>query len=348
MQTLSRTLHTCVLAGFALASAACGLEDTPIDQEALAVHTTTMPASDGTQPATSTLTASAIENVIVVMMENQNASDIYGKATAPYLNQLMKDYAYATNFGDVLPDFFPSEPHYVWLEAGTNNFSDHAFLFDSDASSSNSTGSTAHLVNQLEKAGISWATYQEGIDSSTGACAISSSRSTQYAAKHNPFVFFRDVSGSPPSKTSARCVAHTRPLSQLSADLRAGRLPRYTLITPNLCHDMHGAPGCPSGSAVTQGDTWLKGVLPDLIAFASANKGVILLTWDEPEGTPTQPFLVIGPHLKRAGYASKVRYDMSSVLKSIQRIFGVTPLLGHAADTSTNDLGDFFAPGYFP
>ena len=101
------------------------------------------------------------------MMENQNASDIYGQATAPYLNQLMKAYAYATNFGDVLPDFLPSEPHYVWLEAGTNNFSDRLFLLDSDASSRNSTGSTAHLVNQLERAGISWATYQEGIDSST-------------------------------------------------------------------------------------------------------------------------------------------------------------------------------------
>ena len=46
--------------------------------------------------------------------------------------------------------------------------------------------------------------------------------------------------------------------------------------------------------------------------------------------------------------ASKLRYDLSSVLKSIQRIFAVTPLLGHAADPSTNDLSDFFAPGTFP
>ena len=65
---------------------------------------------------------------------------------------------------------------------------------------------------------------------------------------------------------------------------------------------------------MTQGRYLAQGVLPDLIAFANANKGVILLTWDEP-GTPTQPFLVIGPHLKSAGMPARVRYDMSSVLK---------------------------------
>jgi hypothetical protein len=161
-------------------------------------------------------------------------------------------------------------------------------------------------------------------------------------------VFFRDVSGSPPSKTTARCTAHTRNLSQFSADLAGGQVSSYTLITPNLCHDMHGALGCPLGSSVKQGDNWLKGFLPPLIAYAKANQGVIFLNWDEPEGTPTQPFVVIGPHLKGAGYKSTVRYDMSSVLKSLQRIFAVTPLLGHAADAGTNDLSDFFAAGFFP
>lgn len=338
------TTHLSLLT-FSMTAVACGqvaVDDTEVDEQAAAVSLTAGPVT------TPPLTSATIQNVVVVMMENQNASDVYGKAAAPYVNQLMRDYAYATQFVDVLPSSVPSEPHYVWLEAGTNSFPDRTFLSDSDPSSSNSTGSTAHLVNLLEKAGISWVTYQEGISASTGACAIASSRSTQYAAKHNPFVFFRDVSGSPPGKNSARCVAHTKPLSQLADDLTAGRLPRYTLITPNLCHDMHGASGCPAGSAVTQGDTWLKGVLPDLIAFVRANKGVLFLTWDEPEGTPTQPFLVIGPHLKSAGYASKLRYDLSSVLKSIQRIFAVTPLLGHAADPSTNDLSDFFAPGTFP
>jgi len=294
------------------------------------------------------LTASAIQRVFIIMMENQGVSAIYNNANAPYINQLMREYGYATNFQDVLADSVPSEPHYIWLEAGTNVFADRTFTSDADASSSNSTASTAHLVNQLEAAGISWMTYQENITSSTGACPISTSFLGLYAAKHDPFVFFRDVSGSPPSKTSTRCIAHTRPLTQFAADLATGSVSRYTLITPNLCHDMHGAVGCPLGSSVKQGDTWLKSFLPALITYAKANQGVIFLTWDEPEGGSTQPFVVIGPHLKSAGYKSTLRYDMSSVLKSLQRIFAVTPLLGHAADTTTNDLADFFAPGFFP
>lgn len=39
---------------------------------------------------------------------------------------------------------------------------------------------------------------------------------------------------------------------------------------------------------------------------------------------------------------------MSSVLKSLQQIFAVTPLLGHAADASTNNLSDLFVSGFYP
>lgn len=310
------------------------------------------PAETDTAPLSSEQAlhaGSAIQQVFVVMMENQNAKDVYGNPDAPYINQLMKDYGYASNFQDCLPSSVPSEPHYIWLEAGTNAFADVTFGGDGDATPRNSTASTAHLVNLLDKAGISWAAYQEGIDSTiSGACPISSNGLTRYAAKHNPFVFFKDVSGNPPSKTASRCVAHNKPLSQFASDLSTGSVARYNLITPNLCHDMHGALGCSGGSNVKQGDTWLKGFLPSLITYAKANRGVILLTWDETEGTTTQPFLIIGSGLKRSGYESKVRYDMSSVLKSIQRIFAVTPLLGHAADASTTDLSDFFATGSFP
>lgn len=330
--TRRRIWAAAALLGIGL-STGCGVPDSEPDRAA------------ALQPA---LTASAIQHVFVIMMENQNSTDVYNSSNAPYIGQLMREYGYASNFQDVLPASVPSEPHYIWLEAGTNVFADRTFTSDSDASASNSTAATAHLVNQLESAGRTWMTYQENITSSTGACPISTTFLGLYAAKHDPFVFFRDVSGSPPSKTSARCVAHTRPLTQFAGDLAAGRVSSYTLITPNLCHDMHGAVGCPLTNFVKQGDSWLQSFLPPLISYAKANHGVIFLTWDEPEGSPTQPFLVIGPNLKSAGYKSTVRYDMSSVLKSLQQIFAVTPLLGHAADASTNDLSDFFAPGAFP
>ncbi len=293
-----------------------------------------------------TLTASHFQRVFIIMMENENASDIYGSSQAPYLNGLLSKYAYASNFQDVLPAALPSEPHYVWLEAGTNAFSDHTFTTDNDPSASNSTASTAHLVNLLTKKGLSWVAYQEGIDSTTGTCPIKSGTSEFYAAKHNPFVFFRDISGSPPSKTTAGCASHMKPMTKLATDLAANTVAQYNLITPDLCHDMHGATGCPT-NIIAAGDAWLQSNLPAIIANANANQGVIFITWDETEGETTQPFIVVGPNVK-PGYKGAVLYNMSSVLKSVQEIFQVTPLLSHAGDAATNDLSDLFVAGNFP
>ncbi|HEX2613455.1 MAG TPA: hypothetical protein VHO02_07665, partial [Fibrobacteria bacterium] len=169
-----------------------------------------------------------IRHVIVVAMENNDADVIYGGADrAPYINDtLLTKYAHAVNFVDPLPTWIPSEPHYVWMEAGTNALPDHVFQDNSDALLANSTSSGAHLVAQIRRAANDdWMSYQEGIDSLTGACPVASSG--LYAAKHNPFVFFRDVSGNPPSKTNAYCASHHRPLPALYSDLAAGTVAAY-------------------------------------------------------------------------------------------------------------------------
>src|SRR5262249_8904030 len=134
---------------------------------------------------------------------------------------------YATMYGDVLAPGVPSEPHYVWLEAGTNQFSDHTFTTDVDPSATNSTSSTAHLVTQLANAASpkTWRAYEEDLDPTvTGACPVKSGTGSNfYAAKHDPFVFFQDVVGSPPSSSHAACAAHHKAytLQTLQADLNA-------------------------------------------------------------------------------------------------------------------------------
>src|SRR5512138_2085963 len=66
------------------------------------------------------LTSSVIQHVFVIAMENHDASQIYGNTTnAPYINgTLMPAFARATSFGDPLALSIPSEPHYVFMEAG--------------------------------------------------------------------------------------------------------------------------------------------------------------------------------------------------------------------------------------
>jgi hypothetical protein len=290
-------------------------------------------------------TTSVIKYVFVIPMENKAASQIYGNTVdAPYINNtLMPKYARSTVFNDELPSL-ASEPHYLWMEGGTNAYSDHTFTTDNDPSSSNSTNSAAHLVTQIKNAtnGVTWRTYQEGQNSTTGACPIASSGF--YHPKHNPFVFFQDVSGNPPSKTNSYCSSHSRPYSSFASDLAANNVANYTFITPDQCHDMHGQSGCPNSNTIKAGDDWLKAELPRIITFANAHSGVIFITWDEGNSTNKLAFLAIGPSVK-VNYAGSVSYNHGSIIKSAEKILNLSIL---SKVSGNNDFADLFKAGFYP
>lgn len=321
---------------YRFAAAALALSAAALSASAVAQQ----PDQEQAQPQT----ASAIKVVFVIAFENHDARQIYGNTSdAPYINNvLLEKYAYSTNFIDPLSSSVPSEPHYIWMEAGTNKLPDHTFTGNDDPSSSNSTGSSAHLTAQMRTAGISWMSYQEGLNSSTGKCPIDSDG--HYAAKHNPFVFFRDVSGSPPSRTNSYCIAHHKNFKAFADDLANARVATYNFITPNLCNDMHGDSGCPNSNEIKSGDNWLKRNLPAMIDYANANQGAIFLVWDEGDNTNLIPFVAIGPGVKK-GYAGTVRYDHSSLVKSVEKILQL-PIL--ATVSGANDFTDLFESGQFP
>jgi phosphatidylinositol-3-phosphatase len=293
---------------------------------------------------------SKIKHIIVVAMENTDAKHIYGnKAHAPYLNtRLTPVAARATNFIDELPGE-DSEPHYVWMEAGTNVFADTGFHCDNDPldrcsgqPAPNWTKSGLHLSAQIEAAALDWVTYQQGIDHvHTGDCPIESHG--LYAAKHDPFVFFAGVAGSPPSKTDAHCVAHTKNLTALAGDLKNNRIPAYVFFTPNLCNDMHGALAC-LGNRIGIGDKFLSKQLPPLIKWANAHAGVVLVTWDEPEDTSKMAFFAAGAGVRK-NFAGAKTYTHSSIIKSVEEVFSL-PILPAVA--GANDLKDLFDTGAFP
>ena len=290
------------------------------------------------------VTSTNIQHVFVIVLENHGASDIYGNTThAPYINNtLLPLGGRATNFVDKLPSL-PSEPHYVWMEAGTNAFSDRTFTNDNNPSSSNSTSSTAHLSTQLTAAGQSWLSYQEGLNSTSGTCPIATSGN--YAPKHDPFIFFKDVSGSTPSKTNAFCTAHHKAYSAFAGDLANNRVAAYNFITPNLCHDMHSNSCTGSSDPIKQGDTWLSQNVPPILSYISTHQGVLLIVWDEPVGsTGTIPLIVLGPHVK-PGFVSSVTYSHGSLVRSVEQIFGLPTLATVASD---NAFGAFFDAGFFP
>jgi len=233
------------------------------------------------------------------------------------------------------PDLHPSEPNYLWLEAGTNFGS-----LDDNPPRSNHQGTTSHLVTLLDTAGLPWRAYQEDI--SGVVCPLSDVG--LYAVRHNPFVFFDDVTEANDSY-AAYCIEHVRPYTDLQADLSNNTVARYNFITPNVCDDMHDS--CdPVNDPVKQGDAWLSREVPNILASqAYANNGALVLKWDEADtGDGPIGMIVVSPSAKGGGYANSIHYTHGSTLRTIQEIFGVTPLLGDAANAT--DLTTSSSPSH--
>jgi hypothetical protein len=273
----------------------------------------------------------SIRTVFLIAMENKDWSQIQGNKSAPYLNgQVLPAASFATRYFNP-PGNHPSEPNYLWIEGGTN----YGIRDDADPAVHH-LPQRDHLVSLLDRSGISWKAYQEGIDG-TG-CPLSSRG--LYAAKHNPFVFFDDVtSGNDPR--SPTCISHVRPLGELATDLEGGSVARYNFITPDLCHDMHDERGCASPDQVKNGDDWLSQWLPRILkSTAYAAGGLVIITWDESEdGDLPIGLIALSSSAKGGGYSNAVHYTHSSLLRSLQEIFGVGPLLCDAASaTSLSDL----------
>jgi len=370
--------------------------------------------------------AQQIKTVFVIAMENHNwtqpvqlpgsIQQIYQNPNAPFINSLVNgtayavvndrvvhisdQVAYATAYHNVLatpsgnnPHIHPSEPNYLWAEAGTN----FGVLNDNDPFSPNgptNQNTNQHLVSFLERAGKTWKSYQEDIDlmtvgglltnvplpkdqwtvpltSHSGIFAPGSfnayngSNQFNYAAKHNPQVFFTDSNGGNDSTPANPLSRHYAPLQQLMTDLANDTVANYNWITPDQYNDMHtgltgGYKGRTGDSAnILQGDDFLKQIIPVIMASdAYKNHGAIIIWFDESEqdgvaGDNPDDFnhtigeIVISSrahdNVDGLPYASPLNFTHSSDLRTMEEIFRVGPFLGDAANAT--DLSDLFDHG---
>jgi len=286
-------------------------------------------------------TGGAIKTVFIILLENHNWASFKGSTSAPYINKtLLPAASHAEQYYNP-PGLHPSEPNYIWLEAGNN------LGITSDGEPAAHHQSTKdHLVSYLTKAGISWKAYVEDIDGKS--CPLTNSG--LFVARHTPMLYFDDVTDTN-SPTSKNCIDHIRPYGELATDLAGGTgLARYNFITPNQCNNGHGetfGTKCNTFTAnlVKLTDTWLSTEVPKIQASEAYKSGAIFITWDEGEGTLSPSdgpigMIVASPFAKGGGYANTIKYTHSSTLKTMQEIFGVTPLLRDAA--SATNLSDLF------
>lgn len=271
-------------------------------------------------------------SIFVIVMENTNWSSIKGSSKAPYINSLLTgaQTSYATNYNNP-PNNHPSEPNYIWMDAGTN----YGITNDNDPTNkANQLVGKSHFAKQLDTAGISWTAYAENITGTT--CPLSTSG--QYAPKHVPFVFFDDTTDNF-STSSPTCIKHVRPFTEMAGALTANTVSKYVFVTPNLCDDMHDSCS-PTFNRIKQGDNWLKTVVPQITASnAYKNNGALIITWDEAAtGDGPIGFILMSPQAKGNGYNNKIYYTHSSLLRTLEENTGQALLNDAASQVDVSDL----------
>jgi hypothetical protein len=272
-----------------------------------------------------------IQTVFIIVLENESWAEVEGNTNAPYLNATLLPMAsYCEGYYNIT-NLHPSLPNYLWLEAGTN-----FGILDDNGPDLDHQNTTNHLVTLLRNAGVSWKTYHEDIDGSN----IPLTDRNGYAVRHNPFVYFDDVTGTnDPAYHYGN--AHIRPYSELATDLTNNTVARYNFLKPNICNDGHDS--CPPFyNPVRQIDAWLAVEVPKILnSDAYKNNGALFITWDESHlPDPRIGMIVLSPFARGNGYTNDIYYTHSSTLRTFQEIFGVGPLLGDAATAS--NLSDLF------
>ena len=233
------------------------------------------------------------------------------------------------------------------------------------------------IADQLEAKHLAWMGYMEDMgnnprrEAATCAHAVlgmpdvteRASAGDEYAAKHDPFVYFHALIDDAP-----RCDSHVVKVDRLSKDLAHARTtPNFAFITPNLCHDGHN-PQCVDGGrgGLAGIDEFLKIWVPRIMASPAYRKdGLIVITFDEgltaedccgEQGLPGGPrpgqfgpgggrvgAVLLSPFI-RPGTISNRPYNHYSLLRSVEEYFGLPPL-GFAAAPGVKPFGrDIFAP----
>jgi PKD repeat protein len=254
------------------------------------------------------------DHIFTIVMENHSYNQVIG---APYIASLAAKGAVGGNY---FATDHPSLPNYAEMTSG-QSFPNAP----SDCDPSSSCQSTArNIIDPVVASGRTWHSYQESMGAACGKVT-----SGQYAPKHNPFVYYTDIS-------AASCQANVVDYSNLANDLKSSTLANYVFITPNLCNDMHDC-------SVSTGDTWLSNNVPTILNSAAFTQqhSLLVLLWDEDDHSQGNQVAWIGVgYGVKTNYVSSVRYDHYSFLKTIETAWGLSTLT--STDASASTMTDLF------
>jgi hypothetical protein len=258
-----------------------------------------------------------IRHVFVIVLENEGFDVTFGpNSKAPFLSKTL------TAQGVLLRQYFgtghASLDNYIAMisgQAATPETRNDCFIFadfnltgitpDGQAMGSGCVYPAAikTLPDQLKAAGKSWRAYmgdmgndpqresatcghaplnQVDITESAEAPSPAVPLGDQYAARHNPFVYFHSIIDSPD------CNSNVVNLNLLPHDLATeSTTPNFVFITPNLCDDGHDGP-CKTGQpgGLVSADLFLQKWVPMIMASdAFRRDGLLIINFDEAGAT---------------------------------------------------------------
>ena len=243
------------------------------------------------------------------------------------------------------------------------------------------------IADQLAEAGLTWKSYQESLPpvgadrvnysdgfftNNTDFSAILPAQTPPltksgivalYAAKHNPFVYFRSVQDGVDPRNSFNNIVDFESPNGLYADLATGHVPSFSFIAPNQCHDQHGrgnaGPFCnydPTSNGtqaglnpalIQLGDNAVRQLVTSIKQSEAWREGrnAIVVVWDENDYSQApntnQVMLIVDTNYGSHGVQSARRYTHFSLLKSLEAGFRL-PCLNHACDSDVAAMTDMF------
>ena len=233
------------------------------------------------------------DHVVIVVEENRAFSQIIGNPDAPYINALAKRGVLFTDSHGVT---HPSQPNYLALFSGsTRGIGSNACPLELQGE---------NLGGALLAQGLSFISYSESLpETGYEGCRYGS-----YMRKHNPAADWKEL------------AAYNQPFTAFPQDF--SKLPTVSLVMPDQRNDMHDG-------SVMQGDAWLKRNIETYAQWAMANNSLLIVTWDEDDGSTGNRIatIFVGEMVKPGKSAQRI--DHYTLLRTLSEMYGL-PYLGES------------------